>query len=128
MSKSVLHVVASAYRGTLEEQDDTVLWLTQALKGAGARPEVLLCGNAVNYLARGQDAAGLAFGMKKQTRPPVIEEDLARMMAKGIAIHFVADDIEERGLEPGALIQGARPVRRSSLPELFASYDQVWRW
>jgi hypothetical protein len=128
MSRKVLHVVEGAYRGTLEEQDDTVLWLVQALRGAGASGEVLLRGNAVNYLVPGQDASGLAFGMKKQTHPPAIPADVVRMLAKGITLHFVTEDAEERGLEPSALIQGPNAVRRSTLPELFAAHDQVWHW
>lgn len=128
MSKKILHVGQSAYRGTLEEQDDTVLWLVQALKGAGMSCDLLLRGNAVNYLVRGQDASGLAFGEKKQTHPPAIDEDVARIMTKGIAVHYVAEDAEERGLAEAALVAGARAVRSSGLPQLFEGYDQVWHW
>jgi hypothetical protein len=127
-AKTILHVVQSAYRGTLEEQDDTILWLVQALAGAGAAPHVLLRGNAVNYLVRGQDASGLEFGKRRQTQPPRIELDLARMIEKGIAVQFVGEDLEDRGISLPSILPGARGVSRGALAGLYSGYDQIWVW
>jgi hypothetical protein len=125
---TILNVVESAYRGTLEEQDDTVLWLSQALKGAGAELAVLLRGNAVNYLVRAQDASGLAFGEKRQAHPAALADDLVRMISKGIAVYFVSEDALDRGLAHAEMIAGATGVSRGALPELFSSHDRVWQW
>jgi len=128
MAKKILEIIETAYRGTLEEQDDTVVWLTHVMKGSGGDPHVLLRGNAVNYAVKGQDASGLAFGEKRQTQPPRIADDVAKLIEKGVEVYIVDDDAAERGLERRDLISGVKSVARSGIPKLFASYDQVWHW
>jgi hypothetical protein len=128
MSKRVLSIVETPYRATLEEQDDTVLWLTHALRGAGADISVLLRGSAVNYAVKGQDASGLSFGERRQTQPPRIEQDVAGLIGKGVKVMIVREDLAERGLEPSDLIGDIEPVSRSVLPSLLESYDQIWHW
>lgn len=128
MAKRILQVIESAYRGTLEEQDDTVVWITHALKGAGGEMGVLLRGNAVNYAAKGQDASGLSFGARRQTQPPRIDDEIARLVAKGVPVSYVAEDAAERGLRPGSLVEGVKPVRAGDVPGVFEAYDQVWHW
>jgi sulfur relay (sulfurtransferase) DsrF/TusC family protein len=128
MALKVLNIVESAYRATIEEQDDTILWTSTALKGAGANVDVLLRGNAVNYGVKGQDASGLQFGAKKQTHPPQIEDDLQRLMDTGAKVYVVTDDAAERGLERTDLIGGLEPLSRSRIAKLCADYDQIWHW
>lgn len=128
MALKVLNIVESAYRATLEEQDDTILWTTTALRGAGADVDVLLRGNAVNYGVRGQDASGLQFGERKQTHPPRLENDVRRLIDKGAKVYVVADDVADRGLERTDLVDGLAPVSRSSIAKLCADYDQIWHW
>ena len=106
MNKKILQVVESAYRATIEEQDDTVVWFTHAIRGGGAQTAVLLRGHAVNYGVKGQDASGIAFGDRKQTQPPDLPGDLARLIAKGVEVYVVEEDVEARGLVPTDLIGG----------------------
>ncbi len=128
MPKKTLQIVESAYRATLEEQDDTVVWLTHAMKGAGGEVDVLLRGNAVNYAVKSQDASGLAFGVKRQTQPPRLADDVAKFADRGVTVRVVSEDLAERGLERGDLIATVKPVSRSELPALFETYDQIWHW
>lgn len=128
MARKILQVIESAYRGTLEEQDDTVIWLTHAMKGAGGEFNVLLRGNAVNYAVKGQDAAGLAFGARKQTQPPRIEDDLAKLLGKGVDVYVIEEDVADRGIETGDLIAGVKSISRKGMPKLFASFEQIWHW
>jgi hypothetical protein len=128
MPRKILSVIECAYRATIEEQDDTVVWITTALAGAGADLAVLLRGNAVNYAVHGQDASGLSFGGRAQSQPPRLEQDLARLMGKGVPVFLVEEDAAERGIERTDLIAGVVGVARGRLPVLFEQYDQVWHW
>jgi intracellular sulfur oxidation DsrE/DsrF family protein len=123
-----LNIIACAYRATLEEQDDTVVWLTHALKGAGADVDVLLRGNAVNYAVPQQDAGGLAFGAWAQTEPPRLAHDIESLVAKGVAVHALAEDLDRLGLEGASLVAGVRAVPRRALAALLGGYDRVWHW
>jgi sulfur transfer complex TusBCD TusB component (DsrH family) len=128
MAHKLLQIVESAYRATIEEQDDTVLWISHALKGAGADLAVLLRGNAVNYAVKGQDASGLSFGGRPQTQPPRLDEDVAKLVTKGVPVFLVEEDAAERGIEGTELVAGVEAVSRRELPALLERYDRVWHW
>ena len=128
MALKVLNIVETAYRATLEEQDDTILWATAAMRGGGADVDVLLRGNAVNYGVQGQDASGLRFGDKTQTQPPQIADDVRGLIDKGAKVYIVADDIADRGLEGTDLVEGLTRVSRAGIASLCSGYDQIWHW
>ena len=128
MSKRSLHIVQTAYRATLEEQDDPVLWLVHSLRNNGAPVHVLLQGSAVSYAVRDQDASGLAFGARKQTQPPRLADDLRALVGKDVAVFYVAEDARARGIGADELVEGVHSVARTALPELLERYEQVWQW
>lgn len=124
----VLQIVETAYRATIEEQDDTVIWITHAMKGAGGDLDVLLTGNAVNYVLPDQDASGLSFGDWQQTQPPQLAGDVKKLTGKGVQVFVVEEDLEERGLNLKDTPGDFQSIGREHLPRLFGEYDQIWHW
>ena len=128
MAKKTLQIIDTPYRCTIEEQDDPAVWITHAMKGAGGEFGLLLRGSAVNYAVKSQDASGLRFGDKAQTQPPRIAHEVSKLVEKGVPVFVVEDDAIERGVEPGELINGVKPVGRIAVAKLFDEYDQIWQW
>ncbi|HUO81892.1 MAG TPA: DsrH/TusB family sulfur metabolism protein [Gammaproteobacteria bacterium] len=123
-----LHIIETAYRATLEEQDDPVVWITHAMKGAGADLGVVLRGNAVNYAVKGQEVAPLVFGARKQKHGPRLADDVAGLIGKGVDVYVIKEDLAARGLDGDELIDKLKPIGRAELPGLFEQHDQVWHW
>ena len=109
----ILSIAERAYHGTIEEQDDTILWMTHILKIGGADISLLLRGNAVNYTVRGQDASGLSFGGEKMEVGPKIDRDLAEIIKAGIPTYAVREDMEGQGHRPA----GHHPRREAGKPQ-----------
>lgn len=128
MAKRILAVVETAYRATLEEQDDTILWLTHMLQDNGLDQTLVLRGNAVNYAVRGQDASGLQFGDVRVAHAPTIERDLLALVDKGIPVYYVREDADERGVPTDRIADGLKPIGRRELPGMLDGFDQVWHW
>lgn len=122
-----LQVIESAYRGSIEEQDDTIVWLSLAMKGAGADLDVLLRGNAVNYAHTGQDAGGLKFGGWQQTQPPRIHEEVQKLIDKGVKVFAVREDLQTRGLANG-LLPNIETIGERELAGLYEQYERVSYW
>jgi len=123
-----LQIIKTAYRATIEEQDDTIVWFTHAMKGAGAELDVLLKGNAVNYAVTAQNAAGLEFGDWQQTQPPRLARDIGGLIGKDVSVYAVDEDVAERGLDGAELVDGVKRIPRADIAALVGDYDQVWQW
>jgi sulfur relay (sulfurtransferase) DsrF/TusC family protein len=124
----VLQVIQSAYRCTIEEQDDPVIWFVQVLETIGGDVDILLRGNAVNYAVTGQVVEGLSFGDWKQTYPAKVDQDLQQALDKGIKVYAITEDISKRGIPEGKLLGGIEKLSAKQLPSLFEEYEQVWHW
>jgi sulfur transfer complex TusBCD TusB component (DsrH family) len=124
----VLQIIEPAWRATLEEQDDTVLWFTRAIRAAGAHADVLLCGTAVCYAVRGQDADGFRVGGWAQQHPPAIEHEISKLMDSGARVAALAEDLADRGILTESILPNIEILSRKSLGGLCDQYDRIWKW
>jgi sulfur transfer complex TusBCD TusB component (DsrH family) len=122
-----LSIIDSAYRATIEEQDDTAVWFTHAMKNGGADVAILLRGDAVNYAVKGQDAKGLRFGARAVKGPDLVR-DLTAVVQKKIPVYAVSDDLVDRGIQPAQLLTGVEQVPRGEIAKLIERHDRVLSW
>jgi sulfur relay (sulfurtransferase) DsrF/TusC family protein len=123
-----LNIVSSAYRATIEEQDDTVVWISHAMRNAGAEIDLLLSGAAVNYSVRGQSVEPLNLGGRAQKHAPDVHAQVREFCGNGSKVYAVQEDLDERSIDHRSLLQEVELIGRKDLPGLLSGYDQVWHW
>lgn len=124
----VLQIVESAFRTLVEEQDDTILWLVQNLRCAGADTSVLLTGHACYYALQTRVQPALKLGNWKQTQPANVPRDIANLSGFKVAIYVVKEDLVERGLAERPCHPDVQIIERKDLVSLYESFTQIWQW
>jgi sulfur relay (sulfurtransferase) DsrF/TusC family protein len=124
----LLNIVSSGYRATLEEQDDTVVWVSHAMRNGGAEVDLLLQDAAVNYPVRGQSVEPVSIGGRAQRNAPDVHGQIRSFVGNGSAVYVVGEDLDERGIDRRKLLQEVKIVARKDLPKILSRYDRVWHW
>jgi len=124
----VLNIISSGYRATLEEQDDTIVWLSHMLAGAGAEVDILLRGAATNYVVKGQKAGALSIGGRHQKHAPDVYGQVATLAEKGANIFVLEDEVKRRGLAKAPKLAAVESVSTRKMARLFDRYDLIWHW
>lgn len=128
MSQRMLQILTCAYRATLEEQDDPVLWLTHSLRNNGAQVDVLLRSTAVSYAVRRQSARGMSIGNWQQSQPPDIAFEVRALLSKDAKVFAIAEDLAVRGVRRDELEPQVQLLARAELPALLRCYRRIWQW
>ena len=124
----LMNIVSCGYRATVEEQDDTVVWITHCLRNAGAEVDLLLRGAAVNYPVTGQAVDPVNIGGRGQKHAPDVHGQIRDFLGNGSKVYAVREDVEERAIDPSDMLQQVELVSRLELPALLSGYEQVWHW
>jgi sulfur relay (sulfurtransferase) DsrF/TusC family protein len=129
----VLQILDQAFRTTVEEQDETILWLIQCMmKQAQSASEncmdLLLTDHAVYYAYQTQRQPALRIGDWQQTQPADISRDIQNLKQAGVSVFIVYEDLWERGLDLAPVTEGIDVINRHELPQLFTRADQIWHW
>lgn len=124
----LLQVVEQAFRTLVEEQDDTILWLSQSLQKAGADMKILLIGNCAYYSVLKRRQPPLKIAGWKQKEPSDIYQDLDRLEAGGVGIYVTRSDLADRGLIGVPLHPGVRVISHLEVAGLYEEADLVWQW
>jgi hypothetical protein len=124
----LLNIVSSGYRATIEEQDDTIVWLTHCLRKAGADADMLLLGAAANYPVACQGARPVSIGSREQRHGPDVHGQVASFAGNGSKVIVVQEDLDAHGIDRRSLLQQVDVIEGAELPALLSAYDRVWHW
>jgi len=126
---SLLCICDQGYRASVEEQDDTVIWMAHMLQREDDTTVTLvLRGSAVNYASQAQRSVGVRFGDWTQAHPANFPRDLTRFQEDGGRVFALAPDLARYGLADTDLVEGVTEVEAGGVTGLVAEHDFVSFW
>lgn len=126
---SLLCICDQGYRASVEEQDDTAVWLAHMLqRQEGTTTALLLRGSMVNYASATQKPTAVSFGSWSQAHPADLARDLQRFQSDGGRVFALADDLSNRGLSASDLIADVDVIGAHEVAGLVAEFDMVSFW
>lgn len=127
MAKKILSVLSHPEYGNLEDSD-IGLFASAFAPVAGSRVTILLSDDAVNYGVRGQAGTGIEIAGAKVQPGFLIETDIRSVQQADIPVYAFAEDLQERGIAPGDLIEGIETISRNDFGRFVDQFDTVWNW
>jgi len=127
MPKKILSVLSHTEYGNLEDSD-IGLFASAFAPAAGSALTILLTEDAVNYAVRGQEGTGIKIAGGTVQPGFLIETDVQSVQASGIPVYALREDLEERGIRDGELVEGVRLMSRRELGRFVDQFDTVWNW
>ena len=123
-----LSICEQGYRATVEEQDDTIIWLTHMLRTSEVNTGLLLRGTAVNYASTRQVPTAVSFGDWIQRHPADLARDLERFIDDRGRVYATAEDLRRYGVAEDQLVDGVDVVDWSGIVRLCVEHDLIFNW
>lgn len=127
MAKKILSVLSHTEYGNLEDSD-IGLFASAFAPVAGSQVTILLSDDAVNYGVRGQEGTGIEIAGGKVQPGFLIETDIRAVQQANIPVYAFAEDLEERGIAAGELVEGITRISRKEFGRFIDQFDTVWNW
>lgn len=123
-----LSICEQGYRATVEEQDDTIIWITHMLRKSEVDTGLLLRGTAVNYASKSQEPVSVSFGDWTQAHPANLARDLESFIADGGKVYASSEDLAKYAVDTSKLVEGVNALDWTGIVGLIGEYDIIMNW
>ena len=124
----ILSIVSTAFRATLEENDDAALWLSLALVKEGAELSLLFRGNAVIYTLQRRNPNVVEVPELDLKTAWLPQTQVQTALELGVACYSVREDMLARGMDPTGVSAGVVCIAEPDVADLVQEHDSLWHW